>query len=250
MLNDLVGMNPNASEHGYLIDNMLEICHWFMLLLFVGWSAFFAFTLIRFRKSRSPKANYHGVKSHFSSHAEFGVVLVESMLLLGFALPLWRRRVNEFPKPDSHPVVIRVVAQQFAWNFHYPGADGKFRRGDLNLISASNPLGLDRNDPDGNDDITMLGEIHLPVNRDVILHISSKDVIHSFSLPAMRVGQDAIPGMEVPVWFKPVKKGTYEIVCGQLCGAGHSGMRATVVVESQPDFDSWLKEMAQLNGGK
>lgn len=250
MLNELAGMYPNASEHGYLIDNMLEFCHWFMLTLFVGWTSFFAFTLFRFHKSRNPKANYHGVKSHFSSHIEFSVVLVESVLLLGFALPLWGRRVNEFPKPDTNPLVIRVVAQQFMWNFHYPGPDGRFGKARADLISTANQLGIDRTDLNAKDDIVMPNQLHLPVNRDVILRISSKDVIHSLSLQSMRIGQDAIPGMEVPIWFKPVKKGTYDVICGQLCGAGHSGMKATMIVESQTDFDSWLKDMAQLNGAK
>jgi cytochrome c oxidase subunit 2 len=237
-------MYPNASEHGFLIDNMLEFCHWFMLTLLVGWSTFFAFTLFRFHKSRNPKANYHGVKSHFSSHIEFSVVLIEAVLLLGFALPLWGRRVNEFPKGDA--ITVRVVGQQYAWNFHYAGPDGIFGKANVNLVSMSNQLGLDRNDPNAKDDITMLNEIHLPVDRNVILQISSKDVIHSFSLGAMRIGQDAIPGLQVPIWFKPVKKGTYEIVCGQLCGSGHYSMKASMIVESQEDFNSWLKEMGQL----
>lgn len=248
MLNQWMGMTPNASEHGFLIDNMLEFCHWFMLVLFVGWSSFLAFTLIRFHKSRNPKANYHGVKSHFSSHIEFSVVLVEAMLLLGFALPLWGRRVGEFPKENA--IIVKVVAQQFLWNFHYPGPDGVFGKADANLITATNPLGLDRKDPDAQDDITTVGELHLPVNRNVILQISSKDVIHSFSFQAMRIGQDAIPGMQVPIWFKPVKTGEYELICGQLCGGGHYNMRAVVKVESQEEYDSWLKDMAQLNGGK
>lgn len=246
MLNQLGGMYPNASEHGYLIDNMLEFCHWFMLLLFVGWSSFFAFTLIRFHKSRNPKANYHGVKSHFSSHIEFTVVLIEAVILLGFALPLWGRRVNEFPK-DKDAVNIRVVAEQFLWNFHYPGADGKFGKASADLITPTNPLGLDHTDPAAKDDITTKGELHLPVNRNAILEITSKDVIHSFSFEAMRIGQDAIPGLKIPIWFKPIKTGEYELICGQLCGSGHYSMRATVKVESQADYDSWLKEMAQLN---
>jgi len=247
MLNEFGGIMPNASEHGYLIDNMLEVCHWFMLLLFVGWSSFFTFTLIRFHKSRHPKANYHGVKSHFSSHIEFSVVLIEAVLLLGFALPLWGTRVNEFPKKDA--ITIKVVAEQFAWNFRYPGPDGVFGRADSSFISTSNPLGLDHNDPHAKDDITTKNEMHLPVDRNIIVQITSKDVIHSFSFQAMRIGQDAIPGLQIPVWFKPTKIGEYELICGQLCGNGHYGMKATVKVESQADYDAWLKDMAQLSGG-
>jgi len=244
MLNEFGGIYPNASEHGYLIDNMLEVCHWFMLLLFVGWSSFFTFTLIRFHKSRHPKANYHGVKSHFSSHIEFSVVLIEAVLLLGFALPLWGRRVNEFPKENA--ITIKVVAEQFAWNFRYPGPDGIFGKADSSLISTANPLGVDKSDPHAKDDIITKNEMHLPVNRNIILQITSKDVIHSFSFQAMRIGQDAIPGLLIPIWFKPVKIGEYELICGQLCGNGHYAMKATVIVESEQDYNAWLKEKSAL----
>src|SRR2546425_5013666 len=136
MLNRLMGIVPTSAEHGSYIDDMLEFCHWFMLLLFVGWSAFFFYTLFRFHKSRHPKADYHGVKTHASTHVEFVVVLIETVLLLGFALPLWAKRVIDFPKKDA--LVVRVMGQQFAWNFWYPGADGKFGKNDANFITWSN----------------------------------------------------------------------------------------------------------------
>jgi cytochrome c oxidase subunit 2 len=242
MINRLLGMPVNASEHGYLIDHMLEFIHWFMLLLFVGWSAFFIITLIRFHKSRNPRADYHGVQSKASTHVEFTVVLVEAALLLGFALPLWAKRVSQFPK--DNPVIIRAIGEQFRWNFHYPGPDGKFGRQDAALISASNSLGLDPNDPNGKDDIVTSNELHVPVNRSVIIQVSSKDVIHSLSIQAMRIGQDAIPGISTPMWFRPVRTGNYEIICGQLCGLGHYAMRALMTVESQSEYDQFLKESA------
>lgn len=242
MLNHLMGQLPNASEHGFLIDSNLEFCHWLMLLLFVGWGIFLAYTLFRFHKSRNPVASYHGVRSHVSSHVEFTVVLVEIVLLFGFAYPLWGKHVNLKPAESENPVHIRVIAQQFQWKFHYPGKDGIFGKTDAAFIKSANPLGLDPNDPAGQDDIYSPGELHLPVNRPVILEITSMDVIHSFSFPAMRVGQDAIPGLRTPIWFKPVKIGEYEIICGQLCGSGHYNMKATVEVQSQEDYDAWLKE--------
>jgi cytochrome c oxidase subunit 2 len=245
MLNKLIGIVPNASEHGPLIDNMLEFCHWFMLLLFAGWSLFFLFTIFRFHKSRHPKANYFGVQSKASSHIEFMVVLIEAVLLLGFALPLWGRRVVEFPD-RSEAQVVRVVGQQFLWNFWYPGPDGKFGRGNQSFISASNPLGRDPDDPDGKDDILTKNELTLLNDKPVILEITSMDVIHSVSLPNMRAGQDAIPGTRVPMWFKPVRKGSYEMVCAQLCGGGHALMKATVSIASQQEYDDFIKEQMQL----
>ena len=99
LINEFLGMpRNNASAHGYQIDQILEFCHWFMAALFVGWSVFFIYALIRFRKRRQPGADHLGVKSHISTHLEFSVVLIEAVLLIGFAIPLWARRVNEFPR--------------------------------------------------------------------------------------------------------------------------------------------------------
>lgn len=241
----LLGIVDNASEHGFQIDEMMNVVHWVMALLFIGWGTFFVFTLIRFRKARNPKADYHGARSHASSHLEFTVVLAEAVLLLGFAIPMWARRANG-PPPAQNAERIRVVAEQFRWNFHYPGPDGKFGRQRADLISALNPLGIDPADEAGKDDFVSSNEVHLPLNKDVILDITSKDVIHSFALHPMRIGQDAIPGTSSPVWFRPIKSGEYELVCGQLCGSGHYAMRAAVVVDPPDAYADWLKEMRQL----
>jgi len=247
VLNEFIGLPPNASEHGYQIDHIIEFAHWFMGALFVGWSTFFVFVLIRFRKSRHPKADHTGVTSGISTHLEFSVVLIESVLLIGFAIPLWAKRVNEFP-PTQDAIVVHVVGQQFNWTFHMPGADGQFGRREIDLVTNSNPLGLDPNDPASKDDMVVLGELHVPVNRPVIIELSSKDVIHNFCLPHMRIAADAIPGSLIPMWFKPIKAGNYEVVCGQLCGLGHYGMKGTVVVDEPAEYQAWLKERAELAG--
>ena len=247
LINEFLGQPPNASAHGYQIDHILEFCHWFMGTLFIGWSAFFIFVLIRFRKRRHPVADHFGVRSPISTHLEFSVVLIEAVLLLGFAIPLWAKRVNDFP-PGQDAILVHMVAQQFTFNFHLPGPDGQFGRRDVNLVSNSNPLGLDPNDPAGKDDIVTSGELHVPVDRPVIVELSSKDVIHDFFVPHMRIAGDAIPGSLIPIWFKPIKTGTYEVICGQLCGLGHYGMRGTLVVDTPADYQAWLKERAELAG--
>jgi cytochrome c oxidase subunit 2 len=156
-------------------------------------------------------------------------------------------------------VEIRVVAQQFAWNIHYPGADGKFGRTDVMKVDEeTNPIGLDRSSY-GADDIVTLNQMHLPVDKQIIVYLSSKDVIHSFSLPEMRVKQDAIPGMITPIFFTPIMtsndflaeiKGSaregkgYEIACAQLCGNSHYRMRGFLTVESEEEYNSWLDEEA------
>ena len=248
LINEFLGQPPNASAHGYQIDHILEFCHWFMSALFIGWSTFFIFVLIRFRKRRQPAADHAGVRSPISTHLEFSVVLIEAVLLLGFAIPLWAKRVNQFP-PGTDALVVHVVAQQFSFNYHLPGPDGQFGRRDASFVSNSNPVGLDPNDPAGKDDIVTTGELHVPVNRPVIAELSSKDVIHDFFLPSMRIAGDAIPGSLIPVWFTPLKTGTYEVICGQLCGLGHYGMKGTLVVDTPQDYQAWLKERAELAGG-
>lgn len=246
LINQFLGQPPNASEHGYQIDHILEFCHWFMAALFVGWLAYFIFVLIRFRRSRHPVADHHGVKSGISTHLEFSVVLIECVLLLGFAIPLWAKRVNQFPD-SSDAILVHVIGQQFNWTYHLPGGDGQYGRREVGLATNQNPVGLDYNDPASKDDIIAVGELHVPVNRPVIMELSSKDVIHNFNLNNMRIAGDAIPGSIIPMWFTPIKTGNYEVICGQLCGLGHYSMKGNVVVDTPEDFQAWLKERAEFS---
>jgi cytochrome c oxidase subunit 2 len=243
MLNYL-GLPVEASTHAAEIDHLIVIIHWLMTVLFVGWGAFFVFVLFRFRKGGNPRADYHGAKGKISKFLEIGIVVVEAVLLIFYAIPAWATRVRDFPAPDQ-AVVVRVVGEQFAWNVHYPGPDQKFGRTDISLIAAENPLGLDRRDPDAKDDITTINQLTLPVDRPVLVHLSSKDVIHSFALYEMRVKQDAVPGLDIPVWFIPNRVGDYEIACSQLCGLGHYRMRGFVNIKSAADYQAFLAEEAK-----
>jgi len=215
--------------------------HWLMLVMFVGWGLFFIFVLFRFRKSANPVASYTGAKGKISKGTEVAVALIEVVLLIFYAIPAWAKRVKAFPS-ESEAVVVRIVAEQFAWNIHYPGPDGRFGRTAINLISADNPLGLDRADAAAKDDITTINQLNLPIDRPVLVHLSSKDVIHSFGLIEMRVKQDAVPGMSMPVWFIPSRLGEYEISCSQLCGLGHFRMRGFITVQNQADYDKWFAD--------
>ena len=120
--------------------------------------------------------------------------------------------------------------------------DGRFGRTRPELVTADNPIGLDRSDPDAKDDVTTINQLNLPVDRPVLVHLMSKDVIHSFGLYEMRVKQDAIPGMTIPVWFIPNRIGEYEITCSQLCGLGHFRMRGFLNIQSQADFTKWFDD--------
>ena len=210
-----------ASTHAAEVDQMTVLVHWLMLVLFVGWGLFFIFVLFRFRRSANPKASYTGAKGKISKGLEVAVALIEVFLLVFYAIPAWAKRVKAFPA-ESEAVVVRVVAEQFAWNIHYPGPD--------------------RRDPSAKDDITTINQLNLPTDRPVLVHLSSKDVIHSFGLYEMRVKQDAIPGMSIPVWFIPNRVGEYEITCSQLCGLGHFRMRGFVTIQSAADFKKWFDD--------
>ena len=255
------GLPINASSHGGAVDEVIVLFHWLMLFLFIGWGLFFIYTLIRFRASKNPKADYVGVKSHLSSGLEVAVAAIEFVILIGFAIPIWATRVNDVPNSATGAEEIRVIGQQFAWNIHYPGADGKFGNRDLKLVDeVSNPIGLDRSDLNGVDDFVTVNQLHIPVNKPIRIDLSSKDVIHSFSLPEFRVKQDAVPGMSIPVWFEAnmttdeylqTVEGTdregqgFEIACAQLCGLGHYRMKGFLTVHDNEGYAAWLDEQAE-----
>jgi cytochrome c oxidase subunit 2 len=241
---EYLGMPIQASTHAAELDHMTVLVHWLMLVLFVGWGLYFLYVVYRFRKAANPTASYVGAKGKISKGTEIAVAVVEVILLVFYAIPAWAVRVRDFPT-ENEAVVVRVSAEQFAWNMHYPGPDGGFGRREIKLVSPDNPLGLDRSDPAAKDDIITTNQLGLPVDRPILVHLSSKDVIHSFGLFEMRVKQDAVPGLDIPVWFIPNRIGEYEIACSQLCGLGHYRMRGFVSVKSQADFDSWLAEQAQ-----
>lgn len=251
-----LGLPEQASAHAAEVDFVMGLVHWLVFALFFGWICYFIYALYKFRASKQPKADYIGVRSKTSSYIEGAVALFEAVLLIGFSIPLWAERVNEFPSGPA--IVARVVGEQFAWNVHYPGPDGRFGRTDLKLIdTTSNPLGLDRNDADAKDDVVTLNQLHLPVNKPAIIHLTSKDVIHSFNLTEMRVKQDAIPGLSIPVWFTPTMtteqlrevrgdpKTGYEIACAQLCGLGHFRMRGFMTIHTQEGFDQWMTQQVE-----
>jgi len=244
MMERWLGLPVVASEHGQNVDNLIVYVHWLMFVLFVGWSIYFLFVLWRFRQKPGRRGDYLGVKNHATNYLEVAVAGIEASLLLFVAVPLWNQRVAKFPT-EAESTVLQVVAQQFAWNVRYKGPDGAFGRQDMKLVTAENTFGVDPADPKGKDDVQVLNEIHVPVDKPVIAYISSKDVIHSFKVPAMRVTQDAVPGLRVPVWFKPNKTGRFQIYCAQLCGNGHASMaQGFLVVETQEAFDKWLASKA------
>jgi len=241
---------PQASAHAGEIDLVLTLVHWLMLVLFVGWGVYFVWMLVRFREGRQPAPLAEGPPRQPALWTEIGVVVAEGVLLVVIALPVWYRQTTAPATADPSAVVVRVVAEQFAWNIHYPGDDGRFGETRLSLVSTTNPVGLDRSSPFGGDDLVTLDDLHLPIHRPVVIQLSSKDMIHSFGVPAMRVKQDATPGLLSPVWFTPTMAGEFDIACSQLCGLGHYRMRAVITVESEAEYQAFLKAEAELQIGR
>jgi len=249
----LLGLPENYAAHGSQVDHMMDVVHWFMIALFVGWTIFFFYCLFRFWHRRQPKASYIGVKSHLSSHLEVGVIIVEAVLLLGFAFPLWAQRVDSWSDVQKlDPVRVRVIGWQFGWTYHYAGADGKFGRVDPAMISSVGDIGLDLDDPNALDDFVS-PILRLPVNRPAVLNVTSTDVIHNYHIVPMRIQQDAIPGREISMWFTPVRELETYVVCGQLCGEGHGNMIGTMEVVATDEFQTWFdgqsREALERNRG-
>jgi cytochrome c oxidase subunit 2 len=161
--------------------------------------------------------------------------------LLALGAPAWTG-VQFSPAPQNAEL-IEVLAKQFAWSFRYPGPDGRFGRTDIHLVNdaAGNPFGLDLQDAAAQDDI-VTATLRVPWGRPVQLMLTSQDVVHSFFVRELRLKQDLVPGMRIPLAFVADIPGTYEVPCAELCGLGHSQMRTTMTVMPAPDFDRWKRE--------
>src|SRR5215510_12198394 len=232
-----------ASEHGQSIDSL------FMAVLIVSGIAFvlvqgaLGYFVARYGESGRERAAYW----HDNPKAEAFLLITTAVILT--VLVFWGQRVWAsiyFADAPTNATIIQITGEQFAWNFHYAGADGQFGRTDTKLITGTNPIGLDKDDPAAKDDVLSIGVMHAPVGKPVRVQLRSKDVIHSFFLPNFRMKQDAVPGMGIEVWFTPTTAGQYEIACAELCGLGHYRMKGALTVEdSQESFNRWLDETAK-----
>jgi len=269
---------PAITEHGWNVDRMMVFVHVLMGILFVGWSIYFLGCLLKFRQSAHPKADNVGPSKLWTTLAEYGVIVVEVVLILSFAVPLWNDMMNDKTIADikkdaasDKGLEIHILAKQFDWNARYAGIDNKFEAQNINFANkVDNPFGLDQSDAE-NDDVTVLSArdkdntIMVPVDTPVALKITSMDVIHSFKVLPLRVCKDAIPGLQLPIHFKAnvnylgltdnEKKtgdweGIYPITCAQLCGDGHGYMIGYLKVLPKDKFKVWLKEESEKQRAK
>jgi cytochrome c oxidase subunit 2 len=170
---------------------------------------------------------------------ELGWTIAAATLFLSLAA-LGSRGWAKVPTQSPGKEAIEVYSHQFAWNFRYPGPDGRFGRTANQFISDSggNPFGIDPEDADGKDDI-VTASLRIPAGRDVLLLLHSRDVVHDFFVRELRTKQDIVPGMEIPLEVHVEQPGEYEIACAELCGLGHSQMRSLMIVMPAAEYDRW-----------
>lgn len=229
-----------ASAHGAGIDSLFGVVLAVSGVAFVVVQGMLGFFIARYGQNGAERASYW----HDNPKAE-AILLITTAVILTILVFMGQRVWASiyFVDPPADAMVIDVTGEQFQWDFHYPGPDGKFGKTDISLINAANNIGLDRSDPDAKDDVFSLNVMHVPVDRAVIVRLRSKDVIHSFFLPNLRVKQDAVPGMAIEIWFTPNRAGDYEVACAELCGLGHYRMKAALTVDSsQEAFNKWFQE--------
>jgi cytochrome c oxidase subunit 2 len=231
-----------ASAHAAAFDGVLKAVHVHAVLVLVAWLALFLLMLWRFRAGAGRRAG-PPLRGWWPYAAVAAVLVGDVILLAGAALPTWRARAAP---PPADAVEVRITAEQFAWNVHYAGVDGRFGPTDPSRITPADPIGVDRTHPDGRDDIVLINVLQVPRGRPVVVHLTARDVIHAFTLPQMRVKQDVVPGLPVTVWFEPIREGHWEIVCSQLCGLGHYRMRGEFAVLEPDAWQAWVRDESAL----
>jgi cytochrome c oxidase subunit 2 len=230
---------PLISEHGKSIDSVFNAVLIVTGIAFVIVQGLLGFFVARYGANGKERAAYW----HDNPKAEMFLLIATAVILTSLVFMGQRAWADIFfSDRPTDPIEIHATGHQFQWEFHYPGPDGKFGRTNKMLVSGSNAIGLDLEDPAAKDDLVAANELHVPVNKDVVIRLRSQDVIHSLFLPHARVKQDAVPGMAIEIWFKVNKVGVYEIACAELCGLGHYRMKGTFTVDaSEEDYKKWIQ---------
>jgi len=232
---------PPISEHGQAYDAQFTVTLWVTGVIFFCAQMALGWVIVKFR-------DRGGVARYSHGHNVLEVVWTSATAVLFIGLVLAGTRIwaaVHFAEAPADAMKIEVMSKQFAWSFRYPGPDGKFGHTDLKLVNdqGGNPFGIDDKDPAGKDDITS-ASIKVPVGKPIELIMRSRDVIHNFFVRELRLKQDIVPGMEIPLHFQADVAGVYEVPCSELCGLGHHQMRTTLEVMPPADFEKWLREQA------
>ncbi len=212
---------PDVSEHGHTIDHLFNFILVLTGLVFVGTEVVLFWFLWKYDND----TNNEPVKfTHGSHNLEIVWTILPAATLLFIAIYQMNAWADvKLRKPDMAPT-CKVTARQFEWRIQYPGKDGV-----LDTI----------------DDIHHVNDLHIPVNEQILVQLESMDVLHDFFLPNLRIKQDAVPGMTIPVWFRATEQGTYDLVCAELCGWGHYKMKGRLTVETKAQYEQWLADTQQ-----
>ncbi len=230
---------PIASNWAY-IDNTIIITFWITGAVFTAVVLFMAYCVFRFRHKDGQRADYEPENRRLETWLTVVTAIgVTAMLVPG--LFVW----SQFVTVPAEATEVEVVGQQWQWSFRLPGKDGKLGKSDTRNVTAENPLGLDANDPNGQDDLIVeAADLHLPMGKPVKMLMRSIDVLHDFYVPEFRAKMDMIPGSVTYFWFTPTKTGTFEVLCAELCGQGHAFMRGIVMIDTDEDYQVWLQEQS------
>ena len=236
-------MPPAITRVGDWIDSQYNLTLWITGIIFVMAQLGLAWVVFRYRD--------HGQKVRFvrGSHV-LEIVWTTATLVLftalgAMAVHAWAQ--VHFTAPEPNALKIDVMAEQFTWNFRYAGPDGKFAPSAPKFYNDSNgnPFGIDPSSKDQDDIVSPV--LVVPVDHEIELRMESKDVIHSFYVRELRIKQDIVPGMIIPIHFTPRETGNYELMCAQLCGMAHNRMHSYLRVLSEADFQKWLKQQEAEN---
>jgi len=207
----------NVSTYGGEIDYLFYVIYYITGATFILVTVAMIAFLIMYRRREGRRAIY----SHGNTTLEIIWTVIPAVILIVLSFmsqATWAKIKAHVPPSDF---AVRVTAKQFNWEILYPGPDGKFGTAD---------------------DLSLENQLHVPVGKVVHVVLASKDVIHSFFLPNLRLKQDTVPGRDIVAWFEATKPGQYEIPCAELCGFGHSGMKGWLYVHTPEDYAKWAKE--------
>lgn len=228
---------PIASNWSY-IDDTLFLTFWITGTVFAAVVLFMAYCVWKFRHKSGSTAHYEPENKRLEWWLTIATgVGITAMLVPG--LFVW----NQFVSVPDDATEVEVIAQQWQWSYRLPGADGRLGTSDSRLVTFDNPLGVNPDDPNGQDDVVIeAADLHLPIDKPVKMLLRSIDVLHNFYVPEFRAKMDMVPGSVTYFWFTPTRTGTFEVLCAELCGTGHGFMRGIVVVDSEEDYAAWLGE--------
>ena len=240
-------MPPEAiTDLARLLDKQMALTTVITGVIFVVSQIALGYAIITFGRKRSGPADYFEKNNRWEFlWTSAAAALFLGLTLMGYSAWAEVRFDSARANRDADALEIEVVAQQFVWNFRYTGADGRFGPSEPRLIddSIGNPVGVDRDHPDGVDDF-ISARLVVPVNREITLLLKAKDVLHNFFVPELRIKMDTVPGLIGRLPFKADTLGQYEIACSELCGLGHYRMRAYLEVVEQDRYEAWVAEQA------